>query len=97
MMGGSPFDLQRPNDPGAFSRGWALRFQGKGASFFIRHRVKGADGKKLRDGHPPWYMTGSVGTRPESRRIEIWYWSLEAALAAAQAEIGFAGLRVLEG
>ena len=96
------FALTHPNDPGVFSRGWSLKFERPGASFFIRHRVKDAKGKRLPYGHPPWLLEGWTGTRGigvrglSLERHERWFYSIEAALGYAQAQIGFAGLRAME-
>ena len=82
------FALTSPNDPGAFSRGWVLEYRRKGGHFFIRHRVKGLDRKRLPPGHPPWLLS-YLYNKPR------WFYSLEAALAYAQAQISMETLEAM--
>ena len=78
-------------DPGAFSRGWQAHFWKGTTHIYVRHRVRGKNNKKHEG--PAWPVDGRVG----AKRIDRWFYSLEAAMSYAQAEIGMGTLERLDG
>lgn len=88
----SDFELTAPLDPGNFSHGWYCQFYGKHGSAYVRRRVRFDDGKKVPLPHAPWLA--KVGPNGK-RKVELWFWSMEEALAWANGELQLAAAKEL--